>query len=81
MERESRVTWPRQVETDLIRIVMLRLAQPFRERTLRARLVMMIHDSLRVEAPSEEAALVRELMRDTMELAQELSVRLEVDFE
>ncbi len=59
---------------------MVRLAQPFRERKLRARLIMMIHDSSRVEAPSEEAAPVRELMRDTMESALEWSVPLEVDF-
>jgi DNA polymerase I-like protein with 3'-5' exonuclease and polymerase domains len=47
-----------------------------------ARLVMMIHGSLWVEAPEEEAAHVRRLVRRMMETAGKpyLKVSLEVAF-
>jgi len=42
MERQFRVTWPQQIEADLIKTAMLQLDQLFRGRNMKARIVMMI---------------------------------------
>lgn len=81
MERQFRVTWPQQIEADLIKTAMVRLDRIFKSRNLEARMVMMIHDSLWVEAPKEEEAEVRELMQEVMTQATPLSVPLVVDFQ
>jgi DNA polymerase I len=79
LERSFKVTWPQQIEADLIKTAMLRLAGIFRRRNMKARIVMSIHDSLWVECPKEEAEYVRHLMRKMMTTAGKLKVPLEVD--
>jgi len=81
MERGFRVTWPQQVEADLIKTAMLRLDRIFRRRNVKARIVMMIHDALWVEAPQEEETEVRHFIRRMMTTAGRLRVPLEVDME
>ncbi len=78
-ERQFRVTWPQQIETDLIKTAMVRLYRIFRRRNMKARIVMMIHDALWVECPEEEAEQVRHLLRKMMTTAEKLKVPLEVD--
>jgi len=48
---------------------------------MKARIVMMIHDALWVEAPHEEASEVRRLVKRMMTTAGRLDVPLEIDFE
>jgi DNA polymerase-1 len=81
VERQFRVTWPQQIEADLIKTSMVRLDKIFKKRELEARLVMMIHDSIWVETPSDEEPEIRSIMEDVMTTAGELDVPLEVDFE
>jgi len=81
VERQFRVTWPQQIEADLIKTAMLRLDRIFRRRNMKARIVMMIHDSLWVEAPQQEAEQVRHLLRKMMTTAGTMCVSLEVGFE
>jgi len=81
MERQFRVTWPQQIEADLIKTAMLRLDRIFKTRKMRAQIVMMIHDSLWVEAPNEEAEQVRHLLRRMMTRAAKLTVPLAVDLQ
>jgi DNA polymerase-1 len=69
MERKFRVTVPQQIEADLIKTAMVRLHRIFRRRNVGARIVMMIHDALWVEAPKEEAEEVSHLVRRMMETA------------
>jgi DNA polymerase I-like protein with 3'-5' exonuclease and polymerase domains len=64
-----------------IKTAMLRLDRIFRWRKMKARIVMMIHDSLWVEAPHEEEIQVRNIMRRTMTTVEGLRVPLEVKFE
>jgi len=80
-ERQFRVTWTQQIEADLIKTAMVRLHRIFRRRRMRARMVMMIHDSLWVEAPKEQEADVRKLMQEVMTQAMPLSVPLAVDLQ
>jgi DNA polymerase I len=79
LERSFKVTWPQQIEADLIKTAMLRLDRIFRKRKMGARMVMMIHDSLWVECPEEETDLVRHLMEKMMTTAAKLRVSLELD--
>jgi DNA polymerase I len=81
VDRQFRVTWPQQIEADLIKAAMLRLDRIFRRRNVKARIVMMIHDALWVEAPNEEENEVRRLVRRMMSTAGKLDVPLKVDFE
>ncbi len=46
IERQFRLTWPQQIEADLFKTAMLRLDRIFRRRNMKARIVMMIHDSI-----------------------------------
>ena len=78
-QRSFRVTWPQQIEADLIKTAMVRLDCIFPRRKMGARIVMVIHDALWVEAPHEEAEQVRHLLRKMMTTAAKLKVPLEVD--
>jgi DNA polymerase I-like protein with 3'-5' exonuclease and polymerase domains len=79
LERSFKVTWPQQIEADLIKTAMSRLDRIFRRRNMSARIVMMIHDALWVEAPHDEAEQVRHLMRRMMTTTAKLRVPLDVD--
>lgn len=75
------MTWPQQVEADLIKTAMLRLDRIFRRRRMGAKIVMMIHDALWVEAPHDEESEVRHLVERMMTTAGKLTVPLPVDFQ
>jgi DNA polymerase I len=79
VERKFRITWPQQIEADLIKTAMIRLDRIFRRRNMKAHIVMVIHDALWVEAPHEEAEQVRHLVRKMMTTAAKFRVPLEVD--
>jgi DNA polymerase-1 len=76
VERKFRVTWPQQIEADLIKTAMVRLDRIFRRRDMKAHIVMVIHDSLWVECPENEAEQVRHLVRKMMTTAAKLKVPL-----
>jgi DNA polymerase-1 len=80
MERKFRVTVPQQIEADLIKTAMVRLHRIFHSLNMGARIVMMIHDALWVEAPRKEEAEVRHLVTRMMETAGRpwLKVRMAV---
>jgi DNA polymerase I len=50
-----------------------------REQGLRSRLIMQVHDELVFEVDEEELELMRNLVKDRMENAVELSVPIRVD--
>jgi DNA polymerase I len=81
MERQCRVSWPQQIEADLIKTAMVRLDKIFRSENMRACIVMMIHDSIWVEAPADEQSEVRELIQSIMINAADLAVPLQVEFD
>jgi DNA polymerase-1 len=58
---------------------MIRLHRALRERGLRSRMILQVHDELIVEALAEEVSTVAALMRDVMEGAFELDAPLRVD--
>ncbi len=64
---------------DLIKVAMLKVASAIKEQGLAGRLIMQIHDELVIEAPQEEADHLASLVKNQMESAVELSVRLKVE--
>ena len=64
---------------DLIKAAMLATSAALTTARLRSKIVLQIHDSLLVEAPSEEVSTVSELLRNEMESVAELAVPLVVD--
>lgn len=64
---------------DIIKIAMIRLWRALREKNLKTRLILQVHDELVLEAPEDEVQAVSGLVRHEMESAAALSVPLEVD--
>jgi DNA polymerase-1 len=80
-EREA-INMPIQgTAADIIKIAMIRLHRALRERGLRARMLLQVHDELVLEAPDDEVETVIPLVREVMSGAFELSVPLKVDVE
>ena len=64
---------------DIIKIAMIRLDRALAERGLAARLILQVHDELVLEAPDAETEAVSALVREVMEGAAQLKVRLSVE--
>ncbi len=64
---------------DLVKLAMVRVHAALRERGLRSRLVLQIHDELVLDCPAAEVAEVSALVKDAMENALPLAVPLKVD--
>lgn len=64
---------------DIIKAAMVRVDETLKARSMRARLVLQVHDELILEAPEEEAVYAEEILKDCMENVIKLSVPLIVD--
>jgi len=64
---------------DLMKLAMIAVARRLRAEHPRARLLLSVHDELVLESPTEEAAIVAELVRNEMAGVAELAVPLVVD--
>jgi DNA polymerase-1 len=63
---------------DLIKLAMLRVADRLKKESLRAAVVLQIHDELVLEAPPDELAAVESLVGEAMRGAMHLDVPLDV---
>ena len=66
---------------DIIKIATIRLYRALRERNLRSRMILQVHDELVLEVPQEEIDEVRHLIVEIMEGAFDLDAPLKVDVE
>ena len=64
---------------DIIKAAMVAVARRLEKEGLQARLLLQVHDELIIEAPREKAAQVSALLKEEMEGAFPLSVRLTAD--
>jgi DNA polymerase I len=64
---------------DLIKLAMIRVARELRERKLRTKMVLQVHDELVLDVPTEEVEEVRECVRQAMEQVIELKVPIVAD--
>jgi DNA polymerase-1 len=58
---------------------MIRIDRVLRERKLRSRMILQVHDELLFEVPPEEEALMIGLVREEMENAYRLDVPIKVE--
>jgi len=64
---------------DLIKIAMIRIDAELRERKLRSRMLLQVHDELVFEVPDQEVDTIKQLVVRQMEHVHELKVPLKVD--
>ncbi len=64
---------------DLIKIAMIRIDAALRERGLKSRMTLQVHDELVFEVPEKEVGTMRTLVRDQMEQVHQLTVPLLVE--
>lgn len=79
--RMARNTVIQGTAADIIKIAMVRLYRSLKEKGLRSKLILQIHDELILNVPEEELEEVRVILRESMEQAVELSVPLKVDMQ
>jgi DNA polymerase-1 len=65
--------------SDMIKIAMVRVHRALRERGLRTRMLLQVHDELLFEAPPDEVPVVEALAREIMAAALPLRVPIVVD--
>jgi DNA polymerase I len=64
---------------DLIKIAMIRIDAVLRERKLKSRMTLQVHDELVFEVPEDEIEIMKPLVREYMEKVHDLAVPLQVD--
>ncbi|MFZ1142646.1 MAG: DNA polymerase I [Candidatus Sulfotelmatobacter sp.] len=64
---------------DLIKIAMIRIDAGLRERGLKSRMTLQVHDELVFEVPENEVETMQPLVREHMEKVHELAVPLQVE--
>lgn len=64
---------------DIIKIAMIRVRDRLSREKLAARLILQVHDELIVEAPEAERVQVEQIVREEMEHACTMQVKLEAD--
>lgn len=66
---------------DIIKKAMVEIYQEFKDRKLKAKMVIQVHDELVFDCPSDEFDIVREIIQRVMENTYKLSVPLKVDIQ
>jgi DNA polymerase-1 len=64
---------------DLIKVAMIRIDDAMRERDLKSRMTLQVHDELVFEVPEMEAEIMQSLVREEMEKVHALAVPLLVE--
>lgn len=64
---------------DIIKIAMIRVYRRLKRERLDAKLILQVHDELIIEAPVLQAQLVSNLLKEEMQQAAQLAVKLLVD--
>jgi DNA polymerase-1 len=77
-ERNAINTPVQGTAADLIKLAMVRVHRELRERRLKTKMVLQIHDELLFDVPREEADTVRTLVRNAMTTVIDIGVPLDV---
>ncbi len=79
LEREA-INMPIQgTNADLIKIAMIRLHHALREKRMKTRMILQVHDELAFEVPVEELERARKIIRSLMEGVADLDVPIRVE--
>jgi DNA polymerase-1 len=80
VQMQFRVSLPQMMEADILKTAAVRLDRISKRRNMGARIVMLIHDAIWVEAPADEKEEARRLMDKIMSTAGKPFLELKVDF-
>ena len=64
---------------DIMKIAMIRVFENLKQANLDAKVILQIHDELLIECKIEEKEQAKQILKDSMEQAMNLSVPLEVE--
>ena len=64
---------------DIIKIAMVKVFNRLRAENMKSRLIMQVHDELIIEAPKDESTKAMQILKEEMENAVLMKVRLSVD--
>lgn len=64
---------------DIIKIAMVKVFNRLRSENMKSRLIMQVHDELIIEAPENEADKAMQILKEEMENAVNMKVKLSVD--
>lgn len=64
---------------DIIKIAMVNVNKRLKEENLKSRLILQVHDELIIEALEDELQVAKQILREEMENAIDLRVKLDVD--
>lgn len=78
-ERTAMNTPIQGTAADIIKLAMVKMDQTLRERGLKSRMLLQVHDELVFEVPEDELELMKSLVPEVMESAIELDVPLKAD--
>ncbi|MGO4111153.1 DNA polymerase I [Paenibacillus sp. YAF4_2] len=78
-ERTAMNTPIQGTAADIIKLAMVRMDETLRERGLKSRMLLQVHDELVFEVPEDELELMKELVPSVMAGALELDVPLKAD--
>ncbi|MGZ0040488.1 DNA polymerase I [Paenibacillus ottowii] len=78
-ERTAMNTPIQGTAADIIKLAMVQMDAALRERNLRSRMLLQVHDELVFEVPPEEMEIMKELVPATMEAALKLAVPLKAE--
>ena len=80
--KRAAINYPMQGSAaDLMKLAMIRFSKALKDNRLKSRLILQVHDEMVVETERDELHIVKNLLRDSMELEQPLSVPLVVNIE
>lgn len=78
-ERVCRNTPIQGTAADLIKLAMVRVSERLKEKKLKSRLILQIHDELIIEAPENEVAEASAILKNEMENAYKFKVPITTD--
>jgi DNA polymerase-1 len=64
---------------DILKLAMIKIEQEMRERKLKSKMLLQVHDELIFEVPEAELNTMKKLVRDGMENVVKLEVPLKVE--
>ena len=64
---------------DILKIAMVKLHNILKEKNLKTKMLLQVHDELIFDVPEDEIEEVKEIVRDTMENIYKLDVPLKVE--
>ena len=61
---------------DIMKIAMIKVFNQIKEKNLKSKIVLQVHDEMMIEAPIEEKEQIKEILKQSMENAVTLKVPL-----